>query len=457
MVKFGIVGALGGDEGKGKVVDEIVSYAKSLNDGKRIIVIRFQGGSNAGHTMYVKDKNGNLVQFITHSAPSGLVSNADIAIGPDVAFNPLYFYEELTNAKKVFDYNKEVLISERVGILFDHHKMIDAYREQNDSRKIGTTKSGIGPFYEDNCRRSTRITFNDYVSPNFSEKLKNVLELKRKELELIGLDINEYYNSTLVQHEKVRQELKQYSCRLEYRLNDYVKRDDHIVIEGSQGTILDVNMGTIPDVTSSHLLLPHAFPSLGLSRKDFKIICVEKIYPTRVGNGYLPTHSENEFCERIVKRGGEFGATTGRKRRVGYPDWVLSKRAKLINDADFFYITRIDVVQGEKLLVCDSYEIDGKKSPEVPLELDIVKPIYSDKTYEFRLWHDADDVSKALAIHEKLSPIRQKIIKDGYDNLPKELKEFIEDHDEFVGCKTLGLSLGPATGETIFRKELLDE
>lgn len=456
MVKLGIVGALGGDEGKGKVVDEMVNYAKELNDGKRIIVIRFQGGANAGHTLYVKGKDGQLKQFITHSSPSGLASNVDIAIGPDVAFNPINFYEEITSAKEIFGFNKEVLISERTGILFDHHKMIDAYREDNAVKKIGTTKSGIGPFYEDNARRNTRITFNDYVSDNFSKKLKEVLDIKKLELEVIGIDISKYYNETILKHEKIRKELKKYSCRLEYKLQDYLKRDDHIIIEGAQGSILDINMGTIPDVTSSHLLLPYAFPSLGLSRKDFKIICVEKIYPTRVGSGYLPTLSEDGFGDSTVTRGGEFGATTGRKRRVGYPDWVLAKRAALLNDADLFYLTRIDVVQGEELKVCNEYDIDGEKSIEVPLELSLAKPVYMDKTFTFRLWENVDNVSKALEVHDELSPLRQKIIKGGYTNLPQGLKDFVEEHDKFVGCKTLGISLGPATGETVLRKEFLE-
>jgi len=456
MVRLAIVGALGGDEGKGKVVDEMVNYAKSLSKDKRTIVIRFQGGANAGHTLYVPDKDGNIKEFITHCAPSGLVSNVDIAIGPDVAFNPLLFHEEVSAAKETFGYDKDVLISERTGILFDHHKMIDAYREQKDARKIGTTKSGIGPFYEDNARRTTRVTFADYVSDKFSEKLMAALETKKTELEAMGMDIVEYHKKTVEQHENIRQELSKYVVRLEYKLQEYINRDDNIIIEGAQGTLLDVNMGTIPDVTSSHLLLPHAFPSLGLSRKDFKIICVEKIYPTRVGNGVLPTLDEETFGEGTITRGGEFGATTGRKRRVGYPDWVLTKRAALLNDVDFFYITRFDVVQGSTLKVCTNYNIDGEIVPEVPLDLSIVKPVYMDKTFNFRLWNDVDDVSKALDVHEQLSPIRQKIIQDGYDNLPKELKDFVEEHDKFLGAKTLGISIGPATGETVLRKELLE-
>ncbi|MBR9690610.1 hypothetical protein GOV08_02905 [Candidatus Woesearchaeota archaeon] len=455
MIRVVIVGALGGDEGKGKCVDEMVNYAKSQNDGKRIVTIRYQGGANAGHTLYVQGKDGKLKRFITHSAPSGLASNVDCAVGPDVAFDPLQFYEELKEAKQIFDYKGKILISERTGVLLDYHKQLDAWRESNEKRKIGTTKSGIGPFYEDNARRTTRITFKDYVSDKFTHRLKDVLELKKTELEKIGIKSDEYHDKILKEHDDVRKQLAPFAQRLEYRMQEYVENGDHVIIEGSQGSLLDVNMGTIPDITSSHLLAPHAFPSLGLSRKDFKIICVEKVYPTRVGEGYLPTLQTDGFGAQTVKRGGEFGATTGRQRRVGYPDWLLAKRAALLNDADLFYITRTDVVSGQELKVCVEYDVDGKKIAEVPLDISTVKPVYLEKTYKFKLWDGHEDVSNVLDIHEKLEPLRKKIVEGGYDNLPKELKEYIEEHDKFIGCKTVGISLGPATGETVLRTELL--
>jgi adenylosuccinate synthase len=452
-----IIGLQFGDEGKGKIVDGIVHEAISQNDNKRTIVIRFQGGTNAGHTIYANDKDGNFVEFITHAAPSGLTSNADIAIGPNVAFDPEKFIFEVNEAKKLFNYSGKIFISERTGILFDYHKKLDAWKE-NNQESIGTTKSGIGPFYKDNADRLTRITFNDYVSENFENKLSEVLKLKINELinaEIIKdkNSIDEYKNFILKQHETIRKELKKYKSRLEYILNNYLENGDHIIIEGAQGSFLDVDMGTIPDTTSSHLLAPHAFPSLGLPRKRFKIYGVEKIYPSRVGRGNLPTLDEsNQFGEKIVKNAGEFGATTGRKRRIGYPDWVLIKRSVMVNDCDGIFLTRTDNLQNIDIKVCTAYQLDDKELCEVPLDLnEIKKSIYSNKIYNWNLWEGNEDLSKPLLVDKILKEKRERYANEGFESLPEGLKEFVKDHDEFVKCPIVGISIGPGSKEIVMR------
>ncbi|MBT5215919.1 hypothetical protein HOM13_04255, partial [Candidatus Woesearchaeota archaeon] len=177
----------GGDGGKGRVIDDFITQALERDDGKRILNPVAQGGDNAGHTGYVELESGLLVPFVTHAAPIGLASNVDVAIGPDVAFTPQSFLNELSQAVDLFGYNGRILISGRAGICFDYHRKLDAWQESLRSEKIGTTKSGIGPFYMDNARRDTRITFDDYVSDRFPDKLRKVLNLKKLELTHAGI------------------------------------------------------------------------------------------------------------------------------------------------------------------------------------------------------------------------------------------------------------------------------
>ena len=444
------VGLQFGDEGKGKIVDERVMHAKNINSENRLLVVRYHGGANAGHTVLVRDENGKLIRFVTHSAPSGLTSNSDIAIGPDVAFNPISFAAELDSAVKIFGYNGKVLISNRVGILFDFHKSIDTHSEDHDSLNIGSTKQGIGPFYQDNTKRTTRITFQDYISDKFTDRLKEVLNLKRKELEDADVWNEKLFDGLIEQHKYPRERLKSFGVNLEYCLKrDYLDKGNHIIIEGAQGTGLDVNMGDMPNVTSSHLLAPFAFPSLGLPRSKFKIYGIEKIYPTRVGNGHLPSLAEDKFAE-IGKNAGEIGVTTGRKRRVGYPDWVFVKRAAMINDCDGIIITRVDNVQDNPIKVCVNYSLNGSLTDEVSCSLTGSNAIYNDKTYEWHLWDGPKDMSDPILVDDILKDQRAEYVKKGFDSLPFELKQFVKDHDEFIGCKTVGISIGPSRGETVY-------
>ncbi|MDD5254164.1 MAG: adenylosuccinate synthetase [Candidatus Nanoarchaeia archaeon] len=452
------VGLQWGDEGKGKEVDEAVDRSK--NNNKKTIVVRYQGGTNAGHTTYVKDKNNNIVKFVTHAAPSGLASNVDIAIGPDVAFNPVAFMDEVNQARKSFNYNGRIMISERTPILFDYHKKLDAWLETLSTKKIGTTMSGIGPLYMDKDRRSTRITFEQYISDKFPDRLRDVLNLKARELSALKSNkyLDEVIDEILAVHNPVRKELREMKVKeiLEYRLADYQKEGNNIIIEGSQGTYLDVDMGTIPDTTSSHLLAPYAFPSLGLDRRDFKIIGVEKLYPTRVGNGVMPTLDEKDgFGKTVAEIGGEKGATTGRARRAGYPDWVLIKRAVTLNSCDGIIITRADVAQNLLVRPCVYYEYDGTKNQEVPLDISKVKPIYlgeisvQDGSFYWTLWKDNIDLSDPEKVHDVLKDKREFYVKNGFDSLPDGLKKYIKLHDDCVGCKTIGVSIGPGRGETV--------
>ncbi len=449
------VGLQWGDEGKGKLIDEAVERARAENPGKRTVVVRYQGGANAGHSVYVRNEEGKLVKFVTHVSPSGLTNGADVAIGPQVAFNPIAFAEELESGKKLFGYDGRVLISERTGILMDYHKKIDRwYEEQSgDNAAVGSTKQGIGPFYMDNARRTTRLTVFEWASKRFSEKLRFILEQKKPELEAAGIWYPNYLEELIAQHDQARKTLACKVERLEYRIREYLERGDNILIEGGQGTGLDVDMGTIPDQTSSHLLAPHAFPGLGLPRREFRIIGVEKVYPSRVGKGHMPTLDIGEFGNSIVEEAGEFGATTKRRRRVGYPDWLYVKRSAMLNDCDSVIITRADNLQNRDVKACIAYQLeDGMQITEVPLILDGVRPVYLKKMFEWNLWDGPRDLSKPEDVDAALRIHRQEYVSKGFDSLPEDLRRYVEEHDSFVGVRTIGVSIGPARGETVWRK-----
>jgi len=442
-----IVGLEWGDEGKAKIVDERIAHAKRVNGNKRVIFIRFQGGPNAGHTIYIPTETG-LKKFVAHAAPCGIASNTDLGIGPSVAFDPEKFVKEVDEAKATFgDYTGRIMISERTGVLLDYHRVLDMYQEQRRSHKVGTTASGIGPFYMCNAERTTRITFADYVSDKFPDRLREVLDWFKPQLESMGKNIDDYCQELITIHNPIRKNLKDFKERLEYRLQEYIKGGHHIIIEGAQGTYLDVDMGTIPDQTSSHLLAQDAFSGLGLSRRDFKIYGVEKVYPTRVGNGPMPTLAEE--LQEVGANSGEKGATTGRVRRVGYPDWVLIKRAVLLNDVDGIYITRVDNAQDRNWKVCTQYKIGDCLTKEIPLDLSNAKPIYDAKTYEWHLFNAPKDLSDPEKVDKQLRPLRSNIIQAGFDNLPEGLLKYIKKHNNYVGRPIIGISIGPARGELV--------
>jgi adenylosuccinate synthase len=213
--------------------------------------------------------------------------------------------------------------------------------------------------------------------------------------------------------------------------------------------MLDVDYGTNPDTTSSHLTAPAGLASLGLSRRLFEIYLVEKIYPTRVGSGYMPTLDESDFGTQVALNAGEFGATTGRKRRVGYPDLVVVAYSAMVNDADGIYLTRVDCVQDWPLRVCHAYNFGGEEVTEVPLRLDQARPIYSDKTYNWHLWDGSRNFADPLKRDAQAEEARDYFVRQGFMSLPGPIDEFVRDHDSYVGVPIVGISIGPKRGQTI--------
>ncbi|MDO8740926.1 MAG: adenylosuccinate synthetase [Candidatus Woesearchaeota archaeon] len=448
-----VVGLQWGDEGKAKILDDLVQEAKQAND-KKIWVVRFQGGPNAGHTNYILMPDGRLVKFVSHAAPIGVTSNSEIGIGPNVAFDPEKFIKEVEEARKLFGYNAGIHISERTGILFDYHRKLDAWQEslRTGNLKIGTTVSGIGPFYMDNANRATRITFAEYVSDNFHDTLAKVLEQKSHELvaaRIPGLVTGKYLDTLIATHDPIRKELKECACELEYILREALEKGENIILEGAQGSMLDIDMGTKPTQTSSHLLATDPLAGLGLPRSAFRIYGVEKLYPTRVGEGVMPTLAEDNFGIETQKNAGEVGASTGRDRRVGYPDWVIIKYTAMLNDIDGIYLTRVDNVQDRDIKVCTAYEVNGKRTERVPSKLETATPIYSDKIYSWHLWDGPADLSKPEEVDKALHDKRADYVKEGSGSLPKSLKEYIIDHENYIKKPIIGMSIGPARGEIV--------
>ncbi|HII71899.1 TPA: hypothetical protein HA265_04050 [Candidatus Woesearchaeota archaeon] len=333
----------------------------------------------------------------------------------------------------------------------DYHKVLDAAKESNGNG-IGSTKSGIGPFYMDNANRTTRITFGEYVGPGFHDKLRRVIDEKSDQLRIAGIDrLDEYIERLIAEHDPMRRELAPFRENLEYRMQEYMRGGHHIIVEGAQGANLHVDMGTLPYVTSSHLLAPELLPGLGLSRKDFLVYLVEKFYPTRVGAGILPTLVDDQFCNALVGNAGEIGATTRRPRRCGYPDWALIRQNVMLNDADYIILTRVDNVQDETVRVGVGYVIDGGVTEEVPLYMeDIERVVWHDRTYNFHLFDAPKDLSTPEEVDAALAPKRQAVIDAGWYALPRDLRDYVDDHDRFVGCPTVALRVGPARGETVY-------
>lgn len=366
-----IIGAQWGDEGKGKIVDY---YTEKAN-----LVCRFQGGNNAGHTLVVKGK-----KTILHLIPSGVLHpHAKCLIGSGVVVDPEVFLEEVKVLREagVPNLEERILLSDRCHLIVDYHKHLDAAREGRKAGKIGTTKRGIGPAYEDRAsRRGLRIA-DLYNEKSFNEKLQGNIEEKNFLLE-------KYYGvpavsmSTFVEkYRDIANKLKPFVRDVSQILYDEIQAGKNILFEGAQGVLLDVDYGTYPYVTSSHTLPSQAALGLGARiPQDTLFIGVIKAYSTRVGEGPFPTELTCDVGNKLRESGNEYGATTGRPRRCGWLDLVAVKYAMRISGIKNLAITKADVLSGMKeLKVCTHYELNGKRVDTIPADTSIVanlKPVY---------------------------------------------------------------------------------
>jgi adenylosuccinate synthase len=422
-----VVGTQWGDEGKGKVVDLLTSRAN--------MVVRFQGGANAGHTLVIDG-----TQFICHIIPSGILyEDKKCLIGNGVVVDPEILLEEIDDLAEagIQVTPKRLSLSEKAHLIMPYHKALDEAREKAKGKsKIGTTGRGIGPCYEDKAARIGIRAIDLFEADSLGEKIRANLEdknfilskyFKREPLELQPI-IDRYL--------EMAETLKPFISDVSLEIYDALKEKQKILFEGAQGTHLDVDHGTYPFVTSSNPVAGSASVGTGIGPGQLNhVLGIVKAYTTRVGAGPFITELEDETGEYIQERGKEFGATTGRRRRCGWLDLVVVKDSVRLNGINSLAITKLDVLTGlEKLKICTAYEIDGKRQQHRPATIKQMEhciPIYQ----ELPGWEE--DISSAKKI----------------EKLPVKTLNYLRAIEELTGVPISIVSVGPGRNETILIKD----
>jgi len=417
-----IVGTQWGDEGKGKIID--------ILSGEVDYIVRYQGGSNAGHTVIV---NGR--EYIFHLIPSGILHKGKICcIGNGVVVDPLVLMKEIQDLYSGgIQINNSLKISSLAHVILPYHKILDQLRETKRANKIGTTGRGIGPCYADKINRCG-IRIAELLNPKvFRDKLKDNLKEKNEVFKKVyhhsGFNFHKIYQEYL-NYGKL---LSKYICNTTQLLNQAVKDKKDILFEGAQGTFLDIDFGTYPFVTSSSATAGGACIGTGISPvKIDKVIGVAKAYTTRVGEGPFPTEFPPVFEKFMRDKGNEFGATTGRPRRCGWFDSVMVKEAVLINGISELAIMKLDILDKLKTVkICTAYKYKGKMFKTFPYDLEVLKnakPVYK----EMPGW----------------SQTTNNIIH--YKDLPSRAKAYLTSLQDILNTKISLVSVGSSRNETIF-------
>jgi adenylosuccinate synthase len=414
-----LLGLQWGDEGKGKIVD-------AISPGYDIIA-RFQGGPNAGHSLEF-----NNVKHVLHLIPSGIFHSDKInIIGNGVVIDPAVFKKEIdTLGPPAEELVKRLIISARANLILPGHRILDAaYEHAKGCSKIGSTLKGIGPAYTDKVARNG-LRAGDILSPDFRDlynsHLKTHLEILKNYS--FSFDLNEYESGWFEGIEMMR---KFRILNTEYFINDRAAEGKKTLAEGAQGTMLDVDFGSYPFVTSSNTISAGACTGLGVSPKKIgEVFGIFKAYCTRVGSGPFPTELNDQTGSKLRELGHEFGATTGRPRRCGWLDLPALKYAIMINGVTQLFMTKSDVLSGfSKIKVCTSYLSDGKECSELPFNNAVMEPVYQ----EFPGWN------------EDITGIRE------FSKLPDNLKNYIKFIEDYTHIPVKMVSVGPDRKETIFR------
>jgi len=416
-----LLGLQWGDEGKGKIVDAISPDYD--------IIARFQGGPNAGHSLEF-----NNIKHVLHLIPSGIFHPEKLnIIGNGVVIDPAVFRKEIEElGPSVSDLAKRLIISTRANLILPSHRILDAaYENQKGTSKIGSTLKGIGPAYTDKISRNG-LRAGDILRKDFIEIYKAHVEMHMAILKSYNFkfDLAEYEKGWFEGIEM----MKQFRIvNTEYLVNEEAAKGKKILAEGAQGTMLDVDFGSYPFVTSSNTISAGACTGLGISPKQIDdIFGIFKAYCTRVGSGPFPTELFDQTGSVLRDVGREFGSTTGRPRRCGWLDLPALKYSIMINGITQLFMTKADVLSGfSTIKICTSYKVDGKECFEIPYGIEsILEPVYT----ELEGWD------------ENISGIRE------YDNLPDALKKYIEFVEKNTGVPVTMVSVGPDREETIFRK-----
>ncbi len=415
MAGYVVVGAQWGDEGKGKVVDLLGTHVN--------MVVRFQGGNNAGHTVVVNGK-----KTVLHLLPSGILNHdALCVIAAGVVVNPFVLFEEIDKLEAEGGHCDNVRISDRAQLIMPYHVKLDELKElKAGDKKIGTTKNGIGPCYADKYSRVGLRVCDLADWDVFCDKLKTVLEIKNEEITKIYGGEAFDYDAMVADFKKIRERMLPMICDAVDVVNKALDEDQIVLFEGAQANMLDINYGTYPYVTSSSPTAAGVCEGAAVSPSKLgRIIGVVKAYSTRVGEGPFVTEQINEIGNSLRETGAEYGATTGRPRRVGWLDLPVVKQAVRINGLTDIAITKLDVLTGyDTLPVCVGYEIDGKQQDTVPASLKQyakAKPIYK----EFPGWKE--DISKCTK----------------FEDLPEAAQNYVRFIEEYVGTPACLVSVNP--------------
>jgi adenylosuccinate synthase len=420
-----IVGTQWGDEGKGKIVDLLAEHAD--------IVVRFQGGNNAGHTMVIGDE-----QFICHLIPSGILQKKLCFIGNGVVVDPEVLIKEIDSlSNRGVDVGSDNLkISERAHLIMPYHKQIDHARETfKGDKKIGTTGRGIGPAYEDKATRRG-IRFVDLLDPEgFREKVNTILDEK-------NFYLKHYLSAETLEGSHIIEQYEAYAARLAPHvanisivIDSAIKKGRPVLFEGAQGTHLDIDHGTYPFVTSSSTVAGNACCGAGIGPGAVTdVIGIVKAYTTRVGKGPFPAELFDEIGDQIQEKGAEFGATTGRRRRCGWLDTVLLRNSVRLNGLTGLTVTKLDVLGGlDSLKICTAYDHKGEILNDFPASLKVLgdcKPVYE----TLPGW--SEDISAITEMQD----------------LPQNVKNYLERIEDLTETPIQIASVGPERNQTIVQK-----
>jgi len=417
-----IVGTQWGDEGKGKIVDLLAEKAD--------LVIRFQGGNNAGHTMVV---NGE--QVISHLVPSGILQGKTCLIGNGLVVDPEVLLEEIDylNGKGVSCGPENLMVSERAQVIMPYHKLIDNAREKKKGKdKIGTTGRGIGPAYEDKATRRG-FRFVDLIdSESFKEKLAAILPEKNFYLERFLGEQPIEADTIIATYARFAERLAPYVANISVAIDKAVKAGRQVLFEGAQGTHLDIDHGTYPFVTSSNTVSGNACCGSGVGPGTISgVIGIVKAYTTRVGAGPFPSELFDETGDYLQSKGAEFGATTGRRRRCGWLDTVILNNAVRLNGLTATTITKLDVLGGLKeLKICTAYRYRGQTLDTFPANLKVL--------------------AECEPIYETLEGWGEDISTVGrYEQLPAKVHQYLKRIEQLTGVPIKIVSVGPQRDQTI--------
>ena len=422
-----LLGAQWGDEGKGKATDIL---------GDRVdYVVRYQGGNNAGHTVVIGDQ-----KYALHLLPSGILSpNVIPVIGNGVVIDPSVLLEEIKGLNERGIDTSKLVVSSNAHLITPYHRTIDKVSERFLGKaKIGTTGRGIGPAYADKISRIGIRVQDLFDESILQKKIEGALKDKNQVLTKVFNRKDMQVSEILDEYLGYAEILRPYIADTALLLNNALESGKTVLLEGSQGTLLDVDHGTYPFVTSSNPTAGGACTGSGIGpTKIERVIGIVKAYTTRVGSGPFPTELENEDGEKLRTIGHEYGTTTGRNRRCGWYDAPIARFAVRINGLTDFFLTKLDVLTGwEKIPVCVAYEIDGKRVEEVPssqTDFHHAIPIYE----YLPGW--SEDISKARALSD----------------LPKNARDYIAFLEEISGAPMSAIGVGPGRDETIVTRDLL--